>query len=48
MKNRSKFFVSLPLSVILKLTKIKGYEVLTPEQIVAKLIEEKLKQGDNA
>lgn len=46
MQNRNKLFIPLPLSVFLKLSKIKGYEVLTPEQVVAKLIEEKLKQAD--
>lgn len=46
MQNRNKLFVPLPLSVFLKLAKIKGCEVLTPEQVVAKLIEEKLKQAD--
>ena len=43
MQRNSKLFVPLPLSVMLKLQKIKAYEALTPEQIVAALIEEKLK-----
>ena len=47
MENKNKLFVPLPLSALLKLAKIKGYEVLTPEQIVAKLIEEKLKQSES-
>lgn len=43
MQSKSKLFIPLPLSVILKLQKIKEYEALTPEQVVIKLIEDKLR-----
>ena len=43
MQSNFELFVPLPLSVMLKLQKIKAYEALTPEQIVAAIIEEKLK-----
>lgn len=43
MQSKSKLFIPLPLSVILKLQKIKKYEALTPEQVVIKLIEDKLR-----
>lgn len=43
MQSKSKLFIPLPLSVILKLQKIKEYEALTPEQVVVKLIEDKLR-----
>ena len=43
MQNKSKVFVPLPLSAILKLHKIEAYKALTPEQIIALLVEEKLK-----
>lgn len=43
MQSKSKLFIPLPLSVILKLQKIKEYEALTPEQVVIMLIEDKLR-----
>lgn len=43
MPNNDKLFIPLPLSVLLKLQKMEEYRALTPEQAVAAIIEEKLK-----
>ena len=45
MQNKNKLFIPLPLSVMLKLQKIEEYKALTPEEIVARLIEEKIRNA---